>query len=191
MKRILVVDDTQRHLDAAKQQLSGPDTEVVTTTSYWEALLMLKRTSPLYTKTEELIEKFDVVLSDLLMPAAPNQMGAVELGYEGGKHVGLEFPAGWGLLFVAVKHGVPLIGEASVCSHHNHPAAAIMDFISGRNYYGAFKAVMNSSTVVITGNPPTLRVEDSALDRSDQWTKDWATLLRWVERAAAGVEDME
>ena len=186
MKRILVVDDCQRHLDAAVQQLSGPDTEVICTTSYREALEMLQaqrrtRFNLVGYAPEQKQEdhQFDVDLCDLLMPAVRNG-----LGRDGEKHVGLEAPYGMMVMYHAIQAGVRLVAVASAGSHHDHPATAIMDFLNGNGYPRGSQTMadpisMDQSLVLVTNAPGTRTAPDW------EFKKDWAAVVNALEAAAA------
>lgn len=175
--RILVVDDTQRHLDAAMQQLSGPDTEVVTLRTYSEAFKRLASTrwdteKKGYVPNEE---KFDVVLTDLLMPA---ERGIAQ----DARYAGLDFPVGLMLMVRAVQAGVTLIAVVSARNHHMHPAADAMDFISSDGWHDGkplpptSPIKMNASWVLVTNAPQS----------QDGWSKDWSMVLAALKAATAG-----
>lgn len=105
--KILVIDDTKKHLDAAVQTLTGH--EVTLCSSYDEALKLLT-------------EKWDVVLCDLLMPAGKDAQGP-----NGYKFIGQKIPAGWSLALAAARHGAKYVAVASDMGHHDHPASAMLD----------------------------------------------------------------
>ena len=72
--------------------------------------------------TLQQIEKecyWDVVLSDLLMPAGRNAQGGPGLQY-----VGQEMPVGWSLAIQAAISGAKYVAVATDMNHHHHPASA-------------------------------------------------------------------
>lgn len=71
---------------------------------------------------------FDVVLSDLLMPASRMTMGS-----EGMKFVGQEMPVGFALALMASQHGAKYVAVVTDTNHHNHPASAMLDSFQARN----------------------------------------------------------
>lgn len=65
---------------------------------------------------------FDVVLSDLLMPASRMTMGD-----KGMEYVGQEMPVGFALSLMAAIHGARYIAVVTDTNHHDHPASAMLD----------------------------------------------------------------
>lgn len=110
--KILVIDDNQSHLDAAKAQLSSFD--LTTVGSYDEGQKLLQ--DP---------HDFDVVLVDLLLPASGDKQGP-----EGSKFVGQEMPIGIFLALLAAKNGAKRVAIHSDSDHHAHPASACMNAFS-------------------------------------------------------------
>ena len=112
--RILIIDDTRIHLDAARQTLT--DHELTLASTYDEAYRLLEKPKG------ETTGPFDVVLCDLLMPA-----GSVEQGTEGEKYIGHEMPVGFALALMAVLQGARYVAVVTNLNHHQHPAAALLD----------------------------------------------------------------
>lgn len=83
---------------------------------------------------------YDVVLSDLLMPASKEAM--VD---EGDKFVGQEMPVGFALALYAVLQGAKHIAVVTATNHHKHPASAWIDRLSGSYWdeYSARNGVFN------------------------------------------------
>lgn len=65
---------------------------------------------------------WDVVLSDLLMPAGQNTQGGKGLQY-----VGVEMPIGWALAIDAALGGAKFVAVVTDMNHHSHPASAMLD----------------------------------------------------------------
>lgn len=170
---ILVVDDNQKHIDAAIKQLNGHN--VTTVTSFSEARFALNERTAVTTdlkdlnrrgddmgirkdlwissglqKTEDdperdeseytrlskeveesrarkitrlLGKKYDVVLTDLLLPASAECLGEPE------KYFGQEMPLGTLIVFYALQLGVKKIAIVTDSNHHDHPAAAAIDML--------------------------------------------------------------
>lgn len=115
--KILVIDDNQVHLDAAKAQLVGHELTLVAT----------------YDQGQELLRDahdFEVVLADLLMPASSQQMAPKSKGL-----AGQEMPVGIFLALLAAKNGARLVAVHSDSCHHSHPASACFDAFS-RFFWG-------------------------------------------------------
>lgn len=149
---ILVVDDTLRHLEAAREQL-GSQHDLVTLESYEDAIQQLAPG----TETQ-------VLLSDLLMPAEPFMLGS-----QGLKFLGHEIPIGLVLALRAAQCGVQWIAVVTDANHHTHPMSAALDWL-GPQYWvtGVHRCLrINTSTVLIAHAP---------LLPSGQ--KDWARTLQ-------------
>lgn len=141
--KILVIDDTKKHLDAALQTLTGHDVSVCAT--HDEAIKLLHvqynedertRLRTKYekdglgwmeacdkSKAETLLPFWDVVLCDLLMPAGRNAQGSMEF-------VGKEMAIGWSLALQAVQNGAKFVAVVTDMNHHAHPASAMLDAIN-------------------------------------------------------------
>lgn len=112
--KILVIDDTQTNLDAAKQTLAGHELTLAAT--YDEAYKLLEKPKG------DAQPPFDAVLCDLLMPAGREMQGT-----KGNKYVGQEMPVGWALALMAVLQGAKYTAVVTNLDHHQHPAAAMLD----------------------------------------------------------------
>ncbi len=108
--KILVFDDSQTNRDAARAQLKNHDLTVVGT--YDEAQKLLTT------------HKFDVVLTDLLVPASHQSQGSEEF-------VGKEMPVGIFIaLLAAVKTRAKYVAVFTDTDHHSHPASACFDIFN-------------------------------------------------------------
>lgn len=142
--KILVIDDAQVHIDAAKQTLVGHDVTYCAThegavellyrqhdKKRKEALLQEHRAkgtpfNEYYDKVlaETQLPYWDVVLTDLLMPAGSMSQGGVGLQY-----VGQEMAVGWALALQASQNGAQYVAVVTDTNHHHHPASAMLDYI--------------------------------------------------------------
>lgn len=140
--KILVIDDTQVHLDAARQTLVGHDVTYCAThkQAYDQLAVQYDRErqkvlSEQYKAkgmnwndawekayAESMLPYWDVVLTDLLMPA-----GSMAQGDEGQKYVGQEMAVGWALALQAAKDGAKYVAVVTDTNHHHHPASAMLD----------------------------------------------------------------
>ena len=155
--RILVIDDKAQNTKAARAQLSAHDLTLAS--SYDEAV---KRLGGSYEEHD-----FDVVLTDLMMPASGDCMGE-----EGEQFVGKDMPVGIFLVLLAAKRGAKRVALLSDTDHHDHPASASLDLLNGFSREPApFR--INSTLVLLTNNSDWIHW-DAATGR----TKDWGGLLK-------------
>ena len=112
MTRILVVDDNQKNLEAAKNQLTG--CELTTCATFTEA------------KAAIINGNFHVVMTDVMMPGEKNGQGPQSAHY-----VGSLVPIGLVVALLALKQDVPHIYIVSDTNHHDHPVAWALDSIVG------------------------------------------------------------
>lgn len=194
--RILVIDDNQTHRDAAKIQLAEHDLTVVGTYDNGRELLQDKH-------------DFEVVLTDLLMPASSDKQGDGGLGF-----VGQEMPIGIFLGLLAAKNGAKLVAIHSDADHHSHPASACFDAFS-RYFWkdpspnssrcgwshdeckphpievcGAKMILSNNRNWVFPANPETLERFSKEYDDSLSYeerceaykfrVKDWSAVLEYL-----------
>ena len=68
---------------------------------------------------------FDVVLTDLMMPASRSAQGG-----EGMQFVGKQMPVGTFLILLALNAGIKNIAMVTDTNHHHHPASAALDPIN-------------------------------------------------------------
>jgi hypothetical protein len=124
---VLVFDDTQKHLKAAREQLSDICNLVITDQ---------------YERAEQLLQfrSFDCVLLDLLVPPSPRTLGP-----EGQKHLGTEMPLTPILAFLALSQGVKKVGILTDANHHNHPASAALDIFRDPFMLGDAKVIMSNA----------------------------------------------
>lgn len=73
---------------------------------------------------ESRLAYWDVVLTDLLMPAGPMMQGEI-----GRQFVGQEMAVGWALALKAAQSGAKYVAVVSDANHHDHPASAMLDDI--------------------------------------------------------------
>lgn len=114
--KILVIEDSVIHQQAAHQTLTGNGHDVTMVCTYDEAYRLING------DFEENPEHWDAVLCDLLMPASE-----MEMGEKGLKYVGQEMPVGFALSLMAAMRGAKYVAVVTDTSHHDHPAAAMLD----------------------------------------------------------------
>lgn len=119
-KRILVIDDTAKHIASAKKGLAGH--RLTTATGYQEAMELLGK------------EKFDVVLTDLHLPMSSQTMGDK---FKLGELV----PYGILLMIEAARQGAKQVAVVTDLSHHDDPFSAAFD------HYSQFPISIEGATV--------------------------------------------
>jgi CheY-like chemotaxis protein len=150
--KILVVDDSVRHLQAATEQL-GSDHDLVALESYEDAIKALEPGT-----------EVQVLLSDLLMPAEPYCLGS-----QGLKFLGHEIPIGLVLALRAAQVGVQWIAVITDANHHNHPMSAALDWL-GPQYWVSevYRSLRINTSTVLISHAPLLA----------DGRKDWARTLQ-------------
>jgi CheY-like chemotaxis protein len=129
--KVLVIDDTQVHLDAALQTLAEHDVTICLSHEEATKLIHGRGNDPYW----------DAVLCDLLMPAGPMAQGG-----EGLKFVGQEMPVGWALAIGAAVNGAKFVAVATDMNHHHHPASAMLDNLGGEIF------TMNGAKAMLTNH---------------------------------------
>lgn len=94
---------------------------------------------------------FDVVLTDLFLPASGEAQGQV-----GRSLVGQSMPIGTFIVLYAMKAGVKKIALVTNMNHHNHPASAAVDCLNGRPI--AFEGVR----ILATNQPSGASFDESS-----------------------------
>ena len=109
-KRILVIDDTPKHIASAKKTLAGH--HLTTVMSYEDAMEVLEK------------KKFDVVLTDLHLPMSSNTLSrdAFKLGEL--------VPYGILLMIEAARQGAKQVAVVTDLNHHSDPFSAAFDHYS-------------------------------------------------------------
>lgn len=158
--KILVVDDSHIHQQAAKEQLKNHETIVVGS----------------YDEGQKLLEKphdFEVVLVDLLMPASRQQMGNA-----GMRLAGTEMPVGIFLALLAAKNGAKYVAVLSDSNHHQHPASACLDAFNEHEVLPT-PFVVEGAKVLLTNNFRWCYAEIKTKEGS-LTTKSWDKLLNYL-----------
>ena len=116
---ILVVEDTEKHQEAARVLLKEYSTDIVST--FDEAMALLAGAGAIEKEKE-----YDVVLTDLFYTQGQGRMQSNRsLANE-------QMPFGFPLALIAVSRKVPYIGIVTDANHHDHPMAyAALDFVWG------------------------------------------------------------
>jgi CheY-like chemotaxis protein len=152
--KILVVDDSPIHREAARQTLgAGHDLTVVG--KHDDAVRCLSVNTERY---------WDAVLSDLLMPAGKRVQGGLGLEF-----VGTDMPIGWARAVDAALNGAQYVAVVTDMNHHAHPASALLDSMNSK----LFK--INQATALFTNYCPKVNIGSSQEDG-----KDWGKILSYL-----------
>lgn len=186
--RILVIDDSKMHLQAAVQTL-GQDHELTTCLSYDEAVKLLDpqwdeekrhqlrteyekqglgfKTASEKASAESKKPYWEVVLCDLLMPA-----GRTSQGDEGLKYVGQEMPIGLALALKAAQNGGQYVAVVTDTDHHSHPASALLDF-----QYTGYCLQINNAKALFINSPGFVGIKGSEYPcAKDFWQRGLGTM---------------
>ncbi len=131
-KKILVVEDTVKHQDAARALLEGHDVTIV---DYFEAACDALGGEESINHISHLATPYDVLLTDLFYPQGDGRMLSQKIA------ASEQQPFGIFLAQIAARLGVPYIGVVTDLDHHKHPLAYAFDFLKDtdreREIYGA------------------------------------------------------
>lgn len=132
-KKILVVEDTAKHQDAARALLEGHDVTIV---DYFEAACDALGGGESIESISRLATPYDVLLTDLFYTQGREARMT-------GDHAAAseQQPFGIFLAQIAARLGIPYIGVVTDMNHHQHPLAYAFDFFKDvdfeRKIYGA------------------------------------------------------
>jgi len=116
--KIFVFDDSRNNQWSARVQLKDHDLTIVGTFDEASDLL-----APLDGgKPNPKFQKFDVVLTDLMVLASERQLGP-----NGRDYIGKEMPLGSIIALQALSVGVKKVALVTDANHHDHPASAALD----------------------------------------------------------------
>lgn len=118
--KILVIDDSSIHQDAARKQLA--DEHDLTVVGNYDDAQFLLGGGDRYGGKKTGSHGFEVVLCDLLMPASGQMQGK-----DGARLVGQVMPVGIFLALLAAKNGAKHVAVFTDSNHHQHPASACFD----------------------------------------------------------------
>ncbi len=151
--KILIIDDNQENLEAAKKQLA--DHEVTTLSSFDELASRFGYINSLNVKKlEDYFLSFEVILTDLFLPASLK--GVKQGSYE-------DVPYGIIITMVALRLGIP-VAIVTSAGHHDNPFTWALNLIGCDNEgYRSY----------LIGNNP-FRLEKSGE------AKEWDTALKYL-----------
>ncbi|MDP3731047.1 MAG: hypothetical protein Q8R34_00950 [bacterium] len=91
------------------------------------------------------VPDFDVVLTDLMVPASKQAMGGA-----GMRLAGQEMGLGTTIAFLALSKGVKLVAVITDMSHHAHPASAALDCFTWEGTFsvGDAKVLLDNGNVI-------------------------------------------
>lgn len=120
--KILIIEDKPLHILCAEQFAKESDHEITILTTYHEAEKALCGEDRFGRKPYE--QKFDVLLTDLLLPAS-------KAGQGNDNYTGQQMPYGVVLALLAMRTGVKKIGLLTDGNHHAHPFIWALDPLGG------------------------------------------------------------
>lgn len=153
--RILIIEDKEKHLLSAKKFAEECGHPVTIVTDYDAAEKALSGDDRF--GREKTIKNFDVVMSDLMMPASKNGMGSPA------EFAGKEQPYGLSLIMLAMRTGVKAVGILTDGGHHNHPMIWALDTLRG---YDGKPFAIGETTILCASNGPVFT--DSSWDNALQ-----------------------
>ena len=175
--RVLVIEDNQVHIDAAKKHLAGDDNTICSLYREAEKVLAGAEYGCNYAENAEF--PFDAVLTDLFLPPSP--IGTVTvLQYEEDEEqaiardlskaiekFGEEIPYGLVIALASMRRGVP-VAIVSDANHHGHPISWALDLV-----------VSHEQKRLLFGTSPFLTMEGCyVVERIDgQRVKRWDKML--------------
>ncbi|MFA6446220.1 MAG: hypothetical protein WCW14_03155 [Candidatus Paceibacterota bacterium] len=117
---------------------------------------------------------FDVVLTDLLVPASRQAQGR-----EGSQFVGQEMPIGTTIALLALVAGIKKVAVVTDMNHHNHPASAMFDCFG--------KCKNPGVNIICTNHVDMIAIDEASgqlVDQKPQESKgltrgkDWGSILK-------------
>lgn len=177
--RILIIEDKAQHILSAEKFANECGHDVVIVKSYDEASKEFLGFDRQADKPDKLPQKFDVVLTDLLMPASSIGLS------DSSKFAGIEQPYGLNIILLAMSRGVKAIGLLSDGSHHDHPCSIALDGAGG--YRGRPIKTGDVTLLCSTNGPSFSSFYDPAhvqyvpvgdpLDGAKDWMEFWLQLM--------------
>ena len=166
--KILVIDDSPIHREAAKKQL-GQEHDLTVVGTYDEAQALLG-----YEQWDDKSDRhdFEVVLCDLLMPASGQMQSSFEL-------VGKEMPVGIFLALLAAKNGAKHVALLTDSSHHAHPGSACIDAFNKESYAPTVFTV-EGARVMLCNHSGLVQNDESVQPVEVEHT--YANGTKWVEK---------
>jgi len=175
--KILVFDDSPVNQKSARVQLKDHDLTVVGT--YDEASKLLTPSFG-HNQPNPWFQKFDVVLTDLMVPASGNNLGRNKHEYEG-----KEMPLGSIIALLALHVGVKWVALITDTNHHDHPASAALDpFLGGMeepSQVGDARLYCTNYNVNSVFNAETFEQVDTRHfygKKGYEYAKDWSKALK-------------
>ncbi|MFA7302256.1 MAG: hypothetical protein WC030_00710 [Candidatus Paceibacterota bacterium] len=150
--KIFVFDDSPANRRSAEITLAGHDLTIVGT--YDEAQDALVACAD-----------YDVVLTDLMVPASAREQGST-----GRALVGQEMPIGTTIALLAVMLGVKNVCVFSNMNHHHHPAVAALDVF--------WEITAQRTTAKKVVNIQCYSGDEGMVDTDLGKGKNWASVLR-------------
>ncbi|MCX6793216.1 MAG: response regulator [Candidatus Falkowbacteria bacterium] len=166
--KILIIDDNNDNLEAAKKLLT--DHEVITANSYEAAEELLIGDDHFSRRKDSNVpvENFDLVITDLFMPASPTGLGDKSMA-------GQETPYGFVLALLCLRLGINKIAIMTDSNHHKNPISWALDNLGG-NDSKPFK--VNETTMLFASN--LIIWDNQRCDQGLPFIKDYERALKLI-----------
>ncbi|MFA6251218.1 MAG: response regulator [Candidatus Paceibacterota bacterium] len=134
--KVLIIDDKPENIEAAKYQFAKVKGVEITTILGFQEFdeifheFCRKVWMNMALDSENPISKYDVVLTDLMMPPGSTENYSDQEFYHN-----MEFPFGISIAAFAKKAGVKHVGIVSLLDHHKGPFEWSLDFVSCLGIY--------------------------------------------------------
>lgn len=173
--KILIIEDNEKHLQSARKFADECGHTVTIAKNYDEAEEALCGEDRF--GRHEPVKAFDVVLTDLMMPASKTGLGTTD-------YIGTEQPYGLNLLMVAMRTGVKAVGLLTDGNHHSHPMTWALDTMRG---YVGKPFMIGDVTVLCSSNGPLIY---NNIESSDPLygAKDWMEFYLMVMSARSPMQ---
>ncbi len=148
--KILVIDDNQGNLEAAKKQLANH--ELILCSSFEEARELLASSND-----------YDVVMTDLFLPKCLDGMRS-----EIADQFAEEQPYGLVFALTAVKKGIKRIAVVSNATHHTHPINWALDLVGSGSIWGE-----NAMPEILPGGVKFLYSNCLIFEDEKAWDNSW------------------
>ena len=158
--KILVFDDSPIHRKSAALTLQGHDLTIVGNYDSAQAALL-----------DETNQPFDVVLTDLLVPASRQKM------YQDSELIGKEMPLGTIIALLAITRGVKNVAVVTDKNHHDHPASAAFDCFRKSKADGINIICTNDSRMIMAIDTATGEVVPDKFLWSEEGEKKYPSKL--------------
>ncbi len=145
--KILIIEDKDKHILSAQKFTNECGHEVVIAKTYDEAEKCLNGKHRTSEQISEIEKRFDVVMTDMFLPATENGLSCAA----GDVFGGTEQPYGLNFVLLAMRNGIKAIGLFTDGGHHDSPMTWALDNLGG---YSGTPFTVGDVTVLCCSNGP-------------------------------------